>query len=265
MKSQIRHFAVARTPPDTSLTDTKGQWDVCSSQTVPNFTAVGYYFGRDLHRHLKVPIGLIHTSWGGTPAEALTSKEVLAERFPEILAGHRKSLSNYPAALSKYQAEEPTRLQTWQEATKQAAAEGKPAPPKPQPPRDPATGRQNWPSNLFQGMLAPIIPYGMRGVIWYQGESNAGRAAQYRALFPAMIGDRRTRRGEGDFPFLFVQIAPFRGMNPEIRDAQLHTWKTTPNTAMVVTTDVGDADGIHPTRKHNRRRHRSRSRHRRHH
>jgi len=246
---QIRHFAVARTPSDTPLTDTKGQWDVCSPQTVPNFTAVGYYFGRDLHRHLKVPIGLIHTSWGGTPAEAWTSKEVLAERFPEILAGHQKSLSNYPVALSKYQAEEPARLQAWEEATKQAAAEGKPAPPKPQPPRDPATGRQNWPSNLYQGMLAPIIPYGMRGVIWYQGESNAGRAAQYRTLFPAMIGDWRTRWDQGDFPFLFVQIAPFRGMNPEIRDAQLHTWKTTPHTAMVVTTDVGDADDIHPTRK----------------
>jgi sialate O-acetylesterase len=246
---QIRQFAVARTPSDTPLTDTNGSWDVCSPQTVPNFTAVGYYFGRDLHRHLKVPIGLIHTSWGGTPAEAWTSKEALAAGFPKILAVHEQALSKYPAALEKFRAEEPARLQAWEEAAKQAAAEGKPAPPKPQPPRDPATGRQNWPSNLYQGMVAPLIPYGMRGVIWYQGESNAGRATQYRTLFPAMIGDWRNQWGQGDFPFLFVQIAPHRGMNPEIRDAQLHTWKTTANTAMVVTTDVGDANDIHPTRK----------------
>jgi sialate O-acetylesterase len=140
-------------------------------------------------------------------------------------------------------------LKAWQQASDKAAAEGKPAPPKPAPPRDPAIGRQNWPARLYQGMLAPIIPYAMRGVIWYQGESNASRAAQYRTLFPAMIGDWRVRWGQGEFPFLFVQIAPFRNMNPEIRDAQLHTWKTTSNTAMVVTTDVGDANDIHPTRK----------------
>ena len=246
---QIRHFAVARTPSDTTKNDTDGQWDVCTPQTVANFTAVGYYFGRDLHRHLKVPVGLIHTSWGGTPAEAWTSKEVLAARFPETLETHQKSLEQYPVKLADYQAQEPTLVKAWEEAAAKAAAEGKPTPPKPTPPRDPAVGRQNWPSALYQGMLAPIMPCAMRGVIWYQGESNASRAKQYRSLFPAMIGDWRGRWGQGDFPFLFVQIAPFRGMNPEIRDAQLQTWKTTPNTAMVVTTDIGDANDIHPARK----------------
>ena len=211
---QIRHFAVARTPSDTVLTETKGKWDVCSPETVANFTAVGYYFGRDIHRHLKVPVGLIHTSWGGTPAEAWTSMEVLAERFPQSLGAHEKMLTDYAAALAKYQVEEPELLKAWEEASAKAAAEGKTAPPKPAPPRDPAIGRQNWPARLYQGMLAPIIPYAMRGVIWYQGESNASRAAQYRTLFPAMIGDWRTRWGQGDFPFLFVQIAPYRGMNP---------------------------------------------------
>ena len=246
---QIRHFAVARTPSDTVLTDTKGKWDVCSPETVANFTAVGYYFARDLYRHLKVPVGLIHTSWGGTPAEAWTSQEALEAGFPEILEAHRKTLDNYPIVLAKYQVEEQSLLHAWEEAVAKAAAEGKPAPPKPSPPRDPAVGRQNWPSALYQGMLAPLMPCAMRGVIWYQGESNASRAAQYRTLFPAMIGDWRERWGQGEFPFLFVQIAPFRNMNPEIRDAQLHTWKITPNTSMVVTTDVGDANDIHPTRK----------------
>jgi sialate O-acetylesterase len=246
---QIRHFAVARTPSDTVLADTKGRWDVCSPETVANFTAVGYYFGRDLHRHLKVPVGLIHTSWGGTPAEAWTSLDVLEKQFPEIIEGHRKQMEQYPAALAKYRADESALLKAWEQASAKAATEGKPAPPKPVPPRDPASGRQNWPARLYQGMLAPLIPYAMRGVVWYQGESNASRAAQYRTLFPAMIGDWRARWGQGDFPFLFVQIAPFKNMNPEIRDAQFHAWRTTPRTAMVVTTDIGDANDIHPTRK----------------
>ena len=246
---QIRHYAVARLPADAPPDDTDGQWDVCSPQTAANFTAAGYYFARDLHRHLKVPVGLIHTSWGGSPAEAWTSKEVLATRFPEILEKHQESLEQYPSQLADYQAQEPTLLKAWEEAAAKAAAEGKSAPPKPTPPRDPAAGRHNWPSALYQGMLAPLMPCAMRGVIWYQGESNASRAAQDRTLFPAMIGDWRWRWDQGEFPFLFVQIAPFRNMNPEIRDAQLHTWKITPNTAMVVTTAVGDANDIHPTRK----------------
>ena len=246
---QIRHFTVTRTPAGAVQSDTRGKWEVCSPETVADFTAVGYYFGRDLHRHLKVPVGLIHTSWGGTPAEAWTSREVLENHFPEIIEGHRELLEQYPANLAKYQANEPALLKAWEEAAAKAAAEGKPAPSKPAPPRDPVAGRHNWPSALYQGMLAPLIPYPMRGVIWYQGESNAGRAAQYRSLFPAMIGDWRKRWGHGDFPFPFVQIAPFKNMPPEIRDAQLHAWKTTPHTAMVVTTDIGDANDIHPTRK----------------
>jgi sialate O-acetylesterase len=94
-----------------------------------------------------------------------------------------------------------------------------------------------------------LLPYGIRGVIWYQGEANVGREKQYRTLFPAMISDWRRAWGEGDFPFLFVQIAPFKGMTPEIREAQLLTWQHTPNTAMAVTIDCGDADDIHPAHK----------------
>jgi len=105
------------------------------------------------------------------------------------------------------------------------------------------------PGVLFNGMIAPLVPYSIRGVIWYQGEANVGRERQYRTLFPAMIADWRRRWDEGDFPFLFVQIAPFREMTPEIREAQLLAWRHTPNTAMAVTIDCGDPDDIHPAHK----------------
>jgi sialate O-acetylesterase len=98
-------------------------------------------------------------------------------------------------------------------------------------------------------MLAPVIPYGIKGAIWYQGESNAKQSKQYRTLFPAMITDWRARWKQGDFPFFFVQIAPYHSQPPEIREAQFLTLAKVKNTAMVVTTDVGDATDIHPTRK----------------
>jgi sialate O-acetylesterase len=98
-------------------------------------------------------------------------------------------------------------------------------------------------------MLAPVIPYAIKGAIWYQGESNAKQSKQYRTLFPAMIADWRGRWKQGDFPFFFVQIAPFNGQPPEIREAQLLTLAKVKNTAMAVTTDVGNATDIHPTRK----------------
>jgi sialate O-acetylesterase len=105
------------------------------------------------------------------------------------------------------------------------------------------------PTVLYNGMIEPLAPYAIRGATFYQGEANAGRAVQYRTLLPAMIADWRRRWGQGDFPFLFVQIAPYRGQGPEIREAQLIAWKNTPNTAMAVTIDVGDADDIHPANK----------------
>jgi sialate O-acetylesterase len=98
-------------------------------------------------------------------------------------------------------------------------------------------------------MIAPLIPYAIRGVVFYQGEANADRALQYRKLFPALIADWRKQWGEGNFPFLFVQIAPFREMSPEIREAQLRAWQATKNTAMAVTIDCGDAEDIHPAHK----------------
>jgi sialate O-acetylesterase len=118
--------------------------------------------------------------------------------------------------------------------------------PKPKPPAEPVG---KIPGGLFNGMIAPLMPYAIKGTIWYQGESNNLKPFQYRTLFPLLISDWRERWGEGDFPFLFVQIAPFKDDVPELKEAQFLTWKKTPNTAMVVTVDVGDANALHPRRK----------------
>jgi len=111
------------------------------------------------------------------------------------------------------------------------------------------TGDVNTPAVLFNGMIAPLLPYGIRGVVFYQGEANASRPMQYRTLLPGLITGWREAWGQEDLPFLFVQIAPFAEMPPEIREAQFLAWQYTFNTAMVVTTDCGDAHDIHPPHK----------------
>jgi sialate O-acetylesterase len=236
---------------------------------------VGYFFARDIYQKLGVPVGMIHTSWGGTPAQAWTSLEGFGND-PELngyvdaanrkLANYDAAVAAYPAKLEEFKAKAAERneagdkayqdaLKSWKEATAQAKQAGQPLPPKPTPPkRQPKAppgpdGGQSDPATLYNGMLAPVIPYAIKGAIWYQGESNAMQSKQYRTLFPAMIADWRARWKQGDFPFFFVQIAPFNGQPPEIREAQFLTLAKVKNTAMVVTTDVGDATDIHPTRK----------------
>jgi sialate O-acetylesterase len=246
----IRHFLVKQIMSTNPLSEVSGDWQVCTPTTVTNFTAVGYYFGRDLHKAIGVPVGLLHVSWGGTPAETWTRHEVLEtnSQLSAILPRYANDVATYADRLAKYQADEPRLKEEYTNAMAKALAEAKPTPRPPSPPKDPLK-TQNSPSRLFNGMLHPVIPYAMRGVIWYQGESNSGRAKEYRDLFPAMIADWRALWGEGNFPFLFVQLAPYRGTGPEIREAQLLTLAKSSNTAMVVTTDHGAANDIHPTEK----------------
>lgn len=208
---QIRMITAKKVASLTPLDEIQGNWQECSPETVGKFSAVAYYFARDLHAKLGVPVGIVSTSWGGTPAQAWTSAEGFAGQ-PE-LKGYADQL--------------------------QAAAE-KPPEKGPGP---------HFPSALYNAMIAPVVPYGMKGVIWYQGESNAGQSKQYQTLFPAMIADWRTKWKLGDFPFLFVQIAPFKGQPPEIREAQFLTLAKSKNSAMAVTTDYGDANDIHPKQK----------------
>lgn len=226
----IRMFQVQKkVASDAPADDVVGKWVVCSPETVAGFSAVGYFFGREIQNTTNEPVGLIGTYWGGTPAEAWTSREKLdsSDTFKPILerwaAIDQKAKSGDAAA----------------------SRQGEMGPNHP-----------HHPAGLFNGMLAPIVPYAIRGAIWYQGESNASRAYQYRELFPAMITDWREQWGQGDFPFLFVQLANFmqRKDTPtesawaELREAQSKTLEL-PSTGQAVIIDIGEAGDIHPKNK----------------
>lgn len=380
----IRQLYVTQSRNIAPQSTVEAHWAVCSPATAADFTAVGYFFARDLHAARGVPVGIIHSSWGGTPAEAWTSEEGL-KAFPEFgesLAEVRFRLA-HPVEAQRafsekleawYRASDPDsaagtsnapelddsswetmNLPTpWEEAghpgfdgivwfrknfdlpagwpgrelelrlsaiddidttwvngievgatsswntprvyripasalrptgnviavrvldtganggiwnkelpMQLAPKEGNDTPlslagpwrvrfatklGSSRPPTDIAQS-PSVPTVLYNAMIAPLVPYAIRGATFYQGEANAGRPKQYRTLLPAMIADWRRRWGEGDFPFLFVQIAPFKEQPPEIREAQLIAWQKTKNTAMAVTIDVGDAEDIHPANK----------------
>jgi sialate O-acetylesterase len=183
---------------------------------------------------------LINNAVGGSPAESWTSAGVLNAdgEYRQFHAEYPKRMEDYEKAQGKYK-----------EAAEKAKAENKPAPRAP--------GRPWMPSGLYNGMLAPLAPYAIKGVIWYQGESNAPRAYQYRRLFPTMISNWRALFGQGDFPFLFVQLAAFGPNSPklgesdwaELREAQLLTLSTSPKAGMALAIDVGTYDDIHPRNK----------------
>ncbi len=393
----LRLFTVQKKIADTPQDDCVGQWSPCNPQSVPGFSAIGYFFGRHLHQDLNVPIGLINTSWGGTVAEAWTSAKAL-EKMPEFKARMEQiaqakadpdaSLKKYEEALAQWQKEiesaqargagciepgfedsdwqemelpvlwEQAGLSnfdglvwfrktievpdswvgkeltldlgpiddmdtTWVNGVKVGAHSesgqwqiarqykvpagvvkagrnvivvqvldtaggggiyGQPdqmrlcqpegdasiplagawrykvgfdlasMPPRPQPPV--WVNNPNAPAVLYNGMIAPLIPLGIRGAIWYQGESNAGRAYQYRELFPLMITNWRQDWGQGRFPFLFVQLANYMATQSEpgdcewaeLREAQTMTLSLS-NTGMAVIIDIGEANDIHPKNK----------------
>jgi len=383
---QIRHFGVAQHLATEPQARVDGQWLVCTPQTAPEFTAVGFFFGRALHLARGTPIGLIHSSWGGTPAQSWASREGLA-RIPEMTdllarldrfrrdpaaarADFESTLARWfevndpgskpdapwsaptldttawpvmrlpafwekaglpdfdgvvwfrreidvPAAWCDYDTElhlgaiddmdatwvngrvvgrgtewlaprvyrlpagtlkpgrniiavrvldtggggglwgggDTMRLVGPDASAPAIALDGgwryrasvfsHNAPP---PPVDP-TVSPGTPTVLYNGMIAPLVPYAIRGVIWYQAEADSGQAQLYRRLFPSLVADWRSAFGQGDFPFLYVQVAPFKETPPEIREAQRLSLAAISNSAMVVITDVGDADDIHPADK----------------
>jgi sialate O-acetylesterase len=377
---QIREYYVPEVTSLQPVADVHSRWVVCSPQTAADFTAVGYFFVRDLQKAVGVPIGLVFSAWGGTVAEAWTSiaalktlpdfaaaaeqldvmanvadpakaqSDFLAAREPGSAPGHTWAApgfdaSTWPvapgAAFTTAVDPQPFQGVIWtrREVDLPLAAAGHPAtlhlgkvddmdttyvngvqvgmtdgwevPRNYTVPANllrsgrnviavrivnvggvggitPGEGNQfaleiagagliplagNWrykestpmsqlaglptlaqygpntPSVLFSGMIAPLLQFPIKGVVWYQGESNNDRAQQYRTLFPTMIADWRRHWGLGNFPFLFVQIAPYEGMGPEIREAQFLTLQKAPNTAMAVLTDIGDAHDIHPPHK----------------
>ena len=267
---KIRLFSVPRVTAEKPQDDCKAQWEPCSPQNVGGFSGAAYFFGRELHQKLNVPVGLIHTSWGGTPAEAWTTRATLEARFKPIAErwakaaqswDPEKAKEDYDKQRKQWQANADKIKQANQAEADKAAREGKvapkprPLPRGPQPPKSPASSPHGA-AVLYNGMICPLIPFAIKGAIWYQGESNAGRAYQYRTLFPAMIQDWRKAWGQGDFPFLFVQLANFKPRKAEpgdsdwaeLREAQTMTLAL-PNTGMAVIIDIGDAGNIHPKNK----------------
>ncbi len=250
---QIRSFRAERVVALEPQDDVPGAWTVCSPETVGQYTAVGYYFVRELHKELGVPFGMLHTAWGGTPAEAWTTRETLATdpMLQPIVEKWDRIRESYPERKKKYEEE----IAEWKKKAEAAKADGKDVPAKPKPPLD-ASKHPHYSGGLYNAMIHPLVPYAIRGAIWYQGESNAPRAYQYRTLFPAMIQDWREAWGQGSFPFLFVQLANWQARKPEpggsywaeLREAQLRTlaW---PNTGMAVIIDIGEANDIHPRNK----------------
>jgi sialate O-acetylesterase len=403
---EIRLFTVQKNTSPTPLDDVRGKWVVTTPDEVRQFSAVGYFFGRELFQQLKIPVGLIHTSWGGTPAEAWTSSEALAAtpQLKPILDRYQQRLKNLPERQKEFEralaawglknlyqdtgnkgealgyADPATNIWDWKKMNLpqffetaglkldgavwfrreidvpqswagknlelnltaiddydvtyfngtrlggtgsetansymiprryrvpgnlvrsgrsviavrvfDSAGEGgfggdgkmtlelpgssAPAliplsgswdykielelePKKPDwgsRPEAPGPNNQNSPGVLYNGMIAPLTPFRIRGAIWYQGEANAGRAYQYRTLFPTMIRDWRRAWGEGDFPFYFVQLANWQALRPdpgesewaELREAQTLTLLE-PNAGMAVIIDIGDPNDIHPRNK----------------
>ena len=237
---QLRLLNVPTLAKDVPPAEVAASWSECTSETAARFSAVAYFFGRDLRKALHVPVGLIHSSVGGTGAAEFTGPKGF-ESCPEmklLLERYAQTVREFdPAKLAeanKKQAEK------YQQDVAQAQADGKPKPRDPGPVFSPMENPHR-PGGFYNGMIAPLQPYAIQGVIWYQGEADNVSSKQYQTLFPALIANWRGEWNQGEFPFLFVQIAPFRATLPELREAQLLTWKKTPMTAMAVTTDVGDA------------------------
>ncbi|MFV8464841.1 sialate O-acetylesterase [Flavobacterium sp. LB1P62] len=238
--SNIRLFTVLTKASPKPLNDVTGSWLACSPSTVKTFSAVAYFFGRDLYQNLKIPIGLISSSWGGTKVEAWTSQSVLEENpdFLSILETDAKNEKLYQEKLESYY----FYLKKEQIANNNDLSKSQLKKPKKE---DNKTSYV-----LYNAMLRPLINYTMKGVIWYQGESNADQPYLYRSLFPAMIKNWRSDWNQGDFPFYFVQVAPHRSLNPELREAQLITSKNVVNTGMAVITDIEDPVNLHPINKY---------------
>ncbi|HEY0257787.1 MAG TPA: sialate O-acetylesterase, partial [Candidatus Methylacidiphilales bacterium] len=279
---QLRLFIVGHKIALDPETDVTGKWQVCTPDSAGHFSAVGYFFGQELRHALKRPIGLIGSYWGGMPSQAFTSLSGLQKDppFANYVAAYQKVADNYPKAKQDYPAvkaafDEQLKqwnetvgpvynpiLKEWQAAAAQATAKGQPVPPKPVPsapqPKAPnlPEGAPSTPTVLYNGMIAPLIPYAIKGAIWYQGEANAGAAKEYQTLFPRMITDWREKWNQGDFPFFYVQLANF--MKPQVepseggwaylREAQLMTLSL-PNTGMATAVDIGNGADIHPKDK----------------
>lgn len=252
--STIRYFSITKQYGQQPFKDSPGSfWEKTSPKTARSFSAVAYYFAKRIIKDLKVPVGVVYSAWGGTPAEAWTPKKVLKKdssfqfylrRWKEIPDRVGKDSMEYHQAFSQ-----------WEKSNSSGNTEVK----KPDLPRTFYYYQRPWsePGVLFNGMINPVIPYTIKGILWYQGESNVGEADNYEHLFSSMIKSWRNQwkieGGQQLLPFYFVQIAPFGYNNLDaaarLRQAQYKVMKKVKNTGMAVTIDVGNMNNIHFTHK----------------
>lgn len=249
MKSPaVRFFTVKQQFGQQPLVEALGEWKAISPETAADCSAVACYFGTSLHKELGVPIGLLVSSVGGTRIESWMRRETLVataeaqnliEKWRDVTPGEFQKIGEV------YSAFQHARDHVHPLAVKEAKAQGKPVPAAPIQPRNRC---HDCPSALHNGMIDPLQRFPICGVIWYQGESNSSQPKPYEKLLPSLIADWRGVWGK-DLPFLFVQIAPHKSIHPAFREAQHRIGKSTPNTAMIVTTDIGNLENIHPTFK----------------
>lgn len=247
----VRHVTVQRTlalfPNDCVKTS---GWKQATPENVGEFTAVGYFFARDIHQKLGVPLGIVHSSWGGTPVEAWMNGPALASDPAFRVVGERwqQNLANNSAGREAYE--------EWVRQDEAAKSQGPAAHEafRKQNAAPPAPRLGQTPAGLYNGMIHPLLPYALRGVLWYQGENNTSRASEYRALFSAMITGWRAAFERSDLPFFWVNLAGFQAPDATgrnyafLREAQTQTLAL-PNTGQAIAIDLGEAKDIHPKNK----------------
>ncbi len=278
---QLRFFTAVKRTSVEPLGETQGKWEISGPESAKGFSAAAYFFARDLRRSLNCPVAVLHASWGGTPIETWISLDGfrLEPALPKPLRQWELALEHYRKVLAepKLAADYLSELQRWKKEVEPAfsaamkvynaaIAEGRPAGEKPKPawpePTNPdpmgipsPSRRPQTPSVSFNGMIAPLVPFTLRGILWYQGEANGAAGLEYRALLPRLIQDWR-RLWHSEFPFLYVQL-PANGKDPLpvaesgwpwLREAQFMTLKVA-GTAMAITIDVGDPNNVHPADK----------------
>ena len=240
---QIRLFYVPRKPSPVPVEDVEARWVVCSPESIAEFSAVLYFFGRQMHQDLKVPMGLIHSSWGGTPIASWISGPSLVgnPRLEPFLTYWQNLILQYPVNASRYD----QNVQKWEAAGSQG--------PRPAAPLGP--GHAHEPTTLYNGMIAPLVKYTIKGALWYQGETEAGRAQGqvYGDALMTLVQDWRRAFAVGDFPFYWVQLANYgnaakNGHWMRVQEGQVKATSLR-NTGVAVITDIGNPTNIHPTDK----------------
>ncbi|MEO6245600.1 MAG: sialate O-acetylesterase, partial [Opitutaceae bacterium] len=249
----LRLISVPQVGTQELKTDFKGQWRASTAETARTFSAVGFLFGRYIHQIVGVPVGLIDNAWGGSAAEAWIRRTTIENdpSFKALMTGTVKREADLQSEKGK--ADFARSVADHKTAAAKAKAEKK-APPR--APVDWLTGNAR-PGNIFAGVVNPTLGYGMKGVVWYQGESNAGRAYEHAELFPFLIEQWRKEWGQGDFSFYWVQLADFKAEKAapgesdwaELRETQTKTLRL-PNTGQAVIIDLGEGKDIHPRNKH---------------